>query len=64
MQREEAEAKREARQREVTALKKQDLAIETTSQLIALVTEAALIAAGFHTHKRQWRKKRYDLSDC
>lgn len=33
-------------------------AIEQASELIQLTTQAALLTAGFHTHKRQWRRKR------
>ena len=32
-------------------------------QAIKLLTQAALLAAGFHTHHRQWRRKRNVGSD-
>jgi len=32
-------------------------------QAIQLLTQAALLAAGFHTHHRQWRRKRNVGSD-
>lgn len=60
MQRQEAQVTRKVRQRELIALKEQDLAIEGLCQLNVLLTEAALIAAGFHIHHRQWRRKRDD----
>ena len=37
---------------------KAEAALEQASDLIELITEASLLAAGFHTHKRQWRRKR------
>jgi hypothetical protein len=36
---------------------KVDAAMEKALGLIQSVTDASLIAAGFHTHRRQWRKK-------
>jgi predicted transporter len=38
--------------------KKAEAALERATELIHLVTNAALLVAGFHTHKRQWRRKR------
>jgi hypothetical protein len=38
-------------------------ALERSSDLVRLITQAALLSAGFHTHKRQWRKRRYVASD-
>src|ERR1051325_2995715 len=37
---------------------KAEAALEQASDLIELITEASLLAAGFHTHKRQWRRMR------
>ena len=37
---------------------KADAALEQATDLIHLLTQAALLAAGFHTHHRQWRRKR------
>lgn len=34
-----------------------EAALELGTELIQLVTGAALLSAGFHTHKRQWRRK-------
>ena len=42
---------------------KAEVAMEQTSELIRLLTQASLLSAGFHTHKRQWRKKRNVASD-
>ncbi len=39
--------------------KKAEASLELATDLIQLVTNAALLTAGFHTHKRQWRRKRY-----
>jgi hypothetical protein len=33
-------------------------AVRLFEQAIQLVTQAALLTAGFHTHHRQWRRKR------
>ena len=38
--------------------KRAEVALERAVELIQLFTEASLISAGFHTHKRQWRRKR------
>lgn len=35
-----------------------DRAVFIFEQSIQLLTQAALLAAGFHTHHRQWRRKR------
>jgi len=37
---------------------KAEAALEQATDLIQLITQASLLAAGFHTHKRQWRRKR------
>ncbi len=47
---------------ELDQLKEQDANIEQACRLIDVITQAALLAAGFHTHKRQWRKRRYGSS--
>jgi hypothetical protein len=38
--------------------KRAEAALELAANLIQLVTESALLTAGFHTHRRQWRLKR------
>lgn len=35
-----------------------DRALDSLSELTELLTVAALLASGYHTHKRQWRRKR------
>jgi len=42
---------------------KAEAALNQASDLIELITEASLLAAGFHTHKRQWRRKR-NVGSC
>ena len=39
-------------------MKQQDEAIEQTCVLVDSITKASLLAAGFHLHRRQWRKLR------
>jgi hypothetical protein len=35
-----------------------EAAFQEATELIRLITEASLLSAGYHTHRRQWRKKR------
>lgn len=37
--------------------------LDQLTDQIHLITHGALLAAGFHTHKRQWRKKRHGRAD-
>jgi hypothetical protein len=37
---------------------KAEAALDELSDLVGLITQASLLAAGFHTHKREWRKMR------
>ncbi len=60
--REEAGHKLEVARHELAKLERYDASIEATCRMIDSITEAALLAAGFHTHKRQWRRKRDDHS--
>jgi len=46
--------KRQQRQ----ALEALDAEIDALSDLVSTMTQATMIAAGFHQHKRQWRRKR------
>ena len=46
------------RQSEAGDLEAVDGSIEQTCRLIDAVTQVSLLVAGFHTHKRQWRKLR------
>jgi hypothetical protein len=43
---------------EVIQAEKAEAALDQASDLIELITEASFLAAGFHTHKRQWRRMR------
>jgi len=45
-------------------LEESEAALERVTNLIQLITQAALLTAGFHTHKRQWRRKRNARSYC
>jgi hypothetical protein len=42
---------------------KAEAALEQARDLIQLTTQAALLTAGYHTHKRQWRRKR-NVGSC
>ena len=37
---------------------KAEARLEQARELIQIYTQATLLTAGFHTHKRQWRRKR------
>jgi hypothetical protein len=39
-------------------LRQQEATIEHACGLIDAITTASLLVAGFHSHKRQWRKRR------
>jgi hypothetical protein len=41
-------------------LARAEVALDRAVELIQLFTQAELLTAGFHTHKRQWRRKRDD----
>jgi predicted negative regulator of RcsB-dependent stress response len=43
---------------EASESERAEVALERAVDLIQLFTQASLISAGFHTHKRQWRRKR------
>ena len=57
-QQEDRKLKREKERQELQALDTLDADIDALSRLTSTLTEAVLIAAGFHQHKRQWRKRR------
>ena len=46
---------------EADELEKVEAALDRAVELIQLFTEASLLVAGFHTHHRQWRRKRNGL---
>jgi hypothetical protein len=54
---------RNIRPPEVVELEKAEAALKQVTDFVHLVTQAALLAAGFHTHKRQWRKTRDGRTD-
>lgn len=39
-------------------LERIEAAIDRAVELVQLFTEATLLTVGFHTHRRQWRRKR------
>ncbi len=43
---------------EADELERVEAALDRAIELSQLFTEATLLTAGFHTHKRQWRRKR------
>jgi hypothetical protein len=43
---------------QVVAQEKADAQVLRLTCLTRLITQASLLASGFHTHKRQWRKMR------
>ena len=45
---------------ETHELQRAEVALDRAVELIQLFTQAELLTAGFHTHKRQWRRKRDD----
>ncbi|MBA3357012.1 MAG: hypothetical protein H0U18_13955 [Pyrinomonadaceae bacterium] len=57
MQQEDRRAVRVNEQQELK-LNPLDADIDALSRLASTLTEAVLIAAGFHQHKRQWRKRK------
>ena len=59
----EAEKQKRQRQREAVkqeqeALDREDRQVKDVLDQIRVLTHAALIANGYHTHKGQWRKRR------
>jgi len=45
---------------EANELERVEATLDRAIELSQLFTQAALLVAGFHTHKRQWRRKRND----
>jgi len=58
MQREEREAQRAKERKEQRGFDSLDQNIDNLVRLSCTLTEAILIGAGFHQHKRQWRKQK------
>ena len=48
----------EARRAEVDAERRTAAALAEVDRMVQTMTAAALIAAGYHTHRRQWRRQR------
>jgi len=44
---------------ETVKYEKAEAALKQVTDLIQLLTQATLLAAGFHTHLRQWRRTRH-----
>ena len=45
---------------EANELERVEATLDRAIELSQLFSQAALLVAGFHTHKRQWRRKRDD----
>ena len=59
LERQQREAERAARQAKRAELDALDAPLDELNDLAELLTRAALLAAGFHQHKRgEWRKQR------
>ena len=58
-EREEKDAERRALRREIEKQDAIDSRIDAVCELTEKLVTAALIASGFHQHKRQWRRKRH-----
>ena len=54
----EAEAEREEKRAEREEYDAEDRAVSEWFDGVQAMADAAMIAAGFHKHKRQWRRKR------
>jgi hypothetical protein len=52
------EAEREAAQAESEQAEAEELAIAAWFDRVQAVADAAMVAAGFHKHKGQWRRRR------
>jgi hypothetical protein len=57
-EREKLAAERTARLKEAAAYQALDDEINTLHGVVETLTAAAMLAAGYHKHKRQWRKSR------
>ncbi|HEV7378001.1 MAG TPA: hypothetical protein VGN95_25195 [Pyrinomonadaceae bacterium] len=64
MERENREAKRAVLHRDVERQNQIDARMDAICDLVDQIITAALIASGFHQHKRQWRLKRSEKENC
>lgn len=60
MREREQEGQRILARMERERLLEQDADVDRVCALVETLTTAALLSAGFHTHKRQWRRTRYE----
>jgi len=58
--RQEQSLQREQMQREREAIRALDTEVDDVCAIMRVFTYAALLVAGYHTHRGQWRQKRND----
>lgn len=63
MQSDEREGKRIRARMERERIEEQEADVNRVCAVVETLTTSALLAAGFHTHKRQWRRIRDERSD-
>ena len=56
--RHDAQVQQQARRAEVDAERHTAATLAEVDRMVQHMTAAALIAAGYHTHRRQWRRQR------
>ncbi len=56
--RSEKKGKRRRERRERERLREQGAELDRVCEMVETLTAGVLLAAGYHTHKRQWRRKR------
>jgi hypothetical protein len=56
--RHDAQVQQRARRAEVDAERRTAATLAEVDRMVQDMTAAALIAAGYHTHRRQWRRQR------
>lgn len=60
MQAQDAALQRDRARVEREELQAQDAIVNDACSIIDMLTQGALLAAGYHTHKGQWRRSRND----